>query len=314
MRFAHRVEIFLFASLLIFVTPFAPLAQYTASNSPSLSKWDSRYDLSGIAQIGTNRFAVVHDSKVDFHPADRPRIGVLVPSPHGVTYAPFRIDWSNGNLPNDLEAIYPVPGRTNEYLIAESGYYQTNRFGRVYRIRLDANELTGTVLQTWHWPKGTENIEGIALDSTARLLFAAQRDGFLHVAPIALGENPSQLIFSTTQKVESSFPADWRPLSDICLIEGTLFAVGAFEPEEVGPATGMGPFDSAVYSLAKVQPSGKIHFLTASNQNPIPVHGFKIEALCATDLPNKPFAISTDDEGLGGVWRLLSRGKNSQDN
>ena len=111
------------------------------------------FEISGMASLpGGRAFLTVLDTKTGPEPPWSTRAGVLRVSDEGVlVYQPFAItDWGHGEeLPNDLEACCPIPGRPGEYLMAESGYYK-GRFGRIFHIRLAAVEgsalYTGKVL------------------------------------------------------------------------------------------------------------------------------------------------------------------------
>lgn len=301
MRVVRIVRILVLLFLFSWDTAYGQSSQ----TSPE-RKWNSNYDLSGIAALSTNRFVVVHDSKVDFHPAERPRLGIITPAMDGLRYAPVQLGWPEA--PNDVEAICSVPGANNEYLIAESGYYETNRFGRIFRVRIDSDNLSARLLQTWQWPQGTVDIEGIALVRSGGdfTLLGGRRDGVLYTSRLNLDGKDETLRFASTNQLPARFPKDWRPISDLCLDGNQLFAAAAFEGLEKGPALGIGPFDSAIYLLATVHPSGRIEFVPSAKSPAANINAFKVEALCRTDLSGAFFAVATDDEGLGGTWRLFA--------
>jgi hypothetical protein len=70
-----------------------------------------------------------------------------------------------------------------------------------------------------------------------------------------------------------------------------------------------GPFHSAVYRAGKfVVEDGKVRFVREEAPADVyHLHGLKVEALAAAPkcVSKSAFAIGTDDESYGGIWRPL---------
>ena len=100
-------------------------------------------EISGLALFSERSASCVHDAKADIEAKD-PRLGVIDSSVKGGRYRSINVAWPNGELASDLEAIGRVPGREQEFLLAESGYStnhlgEWSRAGRLFRIECVAN-------------------------------------------------------------------------------------------------------------------------------------------------------------------------------
>jgi len=91
---------------------------------------------SGMVRISKDTFLTINDRKNTFEPG--PRLGLLpITRDDGINFYPIIVDdWlDNDKEPSDLEACCSLPGRPDEFLLAESGYYK-NKFDRIFNITL----------------------------------------------------------------------------------------------------------------------------------------------------------------------------------
>jgi hypothetical protein len=100
-----------------------------------------------------------------------------------------------------------------------------------------------------------------------------------------------------------------RKIADLFFDNGTLWAVAASDPEGAHLLKDKGPFHSLVYAAASFDPNGMVplKFLSPDGKPQWTIEGIKVEALC--NFRNGPgashFCIASDDEKLGGMWRIL---------
>lgn len=273
-------------------------------------------DLSGMAHWRSNLVVVVHDAKADLQP-HRPRLGVLDLGTAPGRYYPVSVRWPGGQAPaSDLEAVCAIPGHPEEFLAAESGYYQ-GRYGRLFRLGLVEAGRTArfraVVIEFWQWPRGAEEIEGIACLPLVEghLLVASRRDGRLAWGPLALGQAQGVIRFTGGRRlpplVTNRLAEYSRLISELHVDRtGTLWAAAANEPPEGPDAEGLGPFRSAVYALGRLtqNPADPVAFLDPS-ASLLRLEGVKVEGLTAGVRREASFTVGTDDERLGGIWRLL---------
>lgn len=67
--------------------------------------------------------------------------------------------WGKDGKSSDLESICKIPGKTNEYFIAESGNWKGD-IGRIFHIQVDTTKLSAKVLGITKLPyKNINNIE-----------------------------------------------------------------------------------------------------------------------------------------------------------
>jgi hypothetical protein len=271
--------------------------------------------ISGAARFDAEHVLFVHDAKAVLH-EDLPRLTVAKADRPGVfTTIDFPV---KGDSPNDLESICAVPGKTNEFLIAESGYHRTegataDKYGRLFWVEIRKPEATGKwtvrVLKTFTWPAGTVDIEGTALVKTplGYLLIAGRRDGLLSF--FEFGDEDQNLraakvddISLLDLKLAARFN---RKVADLYLdANRNLWSVAANEIEVGAPGEGFGPFRSMVYNLGRlIRADGTVRKISESGAY-AKVEGFKIEALTSGRKAGE-FLFGTDDESMGGTWRYL---------
>ena len=244
---------------------------------------------------------------------------------------PISIDsWDAEGIASDLESICAVPGRTNEFLVAESGNWQ-GKIGRVFHIQVDLDTHKGKVLSSFKYPlldlndfdaEGDqyEAIHCLAYSEKERVLILGERGGS-EVNPEGILRwgiwNIEEQTFTMDDKglkgVKVNAPGNWtndatkRSITDLHVdVKGIIWASAS---EDQGDA---GPFYSVIYKLGKVN--------LQDTQNPISVfdnlsigkeiHGFKIEALSGAPKDvDCTHTFGTEDEIYGGVLRPVIIGR-----
>lgn len=267
---------------------------------------------SGMAAWGPERYLLVHDTK-EGNPA--PRLGIIYAN-KGYRYAPVTVDWNQvGGESSDLEGITPVDGAPNQFLACESSYYK-GKYGRVFWLDVhEGRPGYALALAKFQLPKFEQEIEGIAtrrLDDRRWLILLGGRG-------TRDGEVPGRIYWCTLDR--STFRPEWTPeglqgeeielprrvgkhgrtLSDMFLDEkGALWVSACVDPSDDGP------FRSLIYQAGVVRPQQKIPFVRPREASGVWwVDGCKIEALAPPPRPGFGPAYATDDESLGGVWRVL---------
>lgn len=285
------------------------------------------FEISGMTALPDGQsFLTVLDTKTGPEPPWSTRAGVMRVSKEGVLlYQPFAItDWGYGEeLPNDLEACCSIPGRPNEYLLAESGYYK-GRFGRIFHIRLGTVEgsalYTGEVLGSFkpepkptpdYTTPGPRQFEGIAcLQQGERwVVVLGRRGGDGQAGGLVWGDLtfPGLNFRATAEVPFHSKPeeAGLRGCADLLLVEREgkqiLLRVAAADPADFGP------FYSYVCETGEFRFEGqKLRYIPS--QDPVVwwhLDGLKVEALAPCNLGAARYCIGTDDETFGGAWRPL---------
>lgn len=261
-----------------------------------------------MAGWGQERYLVVHDTK-----AGRPgaRVGRLFTRP-GLRYEEIELDWSRvGGEASDLEAIGPVDGAPDQFVMAESGYYQ-GKYGRVFW--LDARSgVSPTLRGKFQLPVFDQEIEGIAtlkLSEGRWIVFLGgrgSRDGVLpgRLFWTVLDGETMQAAWNEEGKrgIELSLPRPLGPhartVSDMYLDEKHRLMIGAcVDPGDEGP------FRSLIYVGGELRADPVSPFIKLKNPHGTWwVDGCKIEAVGPPPRPGCGPAYATDDEHLGGVWR-----------
>ncbi len=283
-----------------------------------------------MAMIDDTHYLAVHDT-LSHEPGAR--ISVLeVIADQNVSITPVSpADWAHDEgQSNDLEGVCAVPKRDGEFLLVEAGHWD-GAFGRMFHVKVDITKATPqvNVLHAFDLPEfdrknsadpAGDEIEGIACAARSdgrTLVILGERGGSSVYATGLLRwlvidlEAPGELQFSAggfagkTVDAPGSWsdPARNRDISALHLdSENNLWAAAS---EDLGDS---GPFKSIVYKVAE---------LRADDPDPIQivdsfyvshtVDGFKIESLAAptTQAEGSVFAIGTEDEAFGGVWRTL---------
>lgn len=288
---------------------------------------------SGMVLISKNTFLTINDRKNTIEPGSR--LGVLtVTQNDGIFFCPLNVvDWldRDDKEPSDLEACCSIPGRPNEFLLAESGYFE-NKYGRIFHVRLtkgEKNRWKVEVIQPFRIPyqrerdnKGTtykgDEVEGMACFQAfgKNILVYGERGGQTKtgnkLARIIWGElnldDHSFNLLGDEALVTSSLLGD-RDCSDLFLKQGydtqIVWSVSTIDSGDTGP------FRSVVYragSLVLNKEKKKVKYMPLSD--PIVswhIDGLKVEALAAPagSVSQSGFSIGTDDEDFGGIWRPL---------
>ncbi len=273
--------------------------------------------ISAMVYLSDSKYLVVQDKKI----ADAgDRLGILtINSNSAPSYqSVFTANWPDNQRGNDLEAACALPGRSNEFLLAESGTWH-GEFGRLVHIRLMANYAT--VLASYPLPvlnDNTEeqigdNFEGLVCVNSAPnryLLVLGERGGQGKPGTLQTGE--LDLAAAEVRWQEQRLPVHapkmrlapnaQRDIADLFLQEQTIWAVAVQESGDTGP------FASVIYPVATLNPQQPqpITLLTTPAVN-WTVDGEKVEAL-ASPLPGtlSALAIGTENELLNGSWLQLA--------
>lgn len=275
-----------------------------------------------------NVYLVVHDTKVGLEPPETPRIGVLSVSLKGILdYQSLAIvDWGPGQEPaNDLEAVCSIPGRPNEYLAAESGYFM-GRFGRVFHLQVipvpGSRLFQGKVLGVFHPdPRPSDDFktpshlqfEGLVClqrRDGLTLVFGrrgnASKQGLLNWGSLQLPSGKQGYRFQFEGQSDLTVEPGLRACADL-LAESSdegvrILSVAAADPGNAGP------FRSRVYQAGIMRLDSGVEFEASDSPAVYWVFdGLKVEALARCRLPGASHCIGSDDEGYGGVWRPLLR-------
>lgn len=263
-----------------------------------------------MAAWGRERYLVVHDTKAG---RSGPRLGRILTGP-GCRFQELTVDWSGvGGESSDLESIGPLEGAENQFLMAESSYYQ-GKYGRVFW--LDAtSSIQPVVTGKFQLPQLEQEIEGIAtrkLGPGRWLVLLGGRGtrdgvcpgriywGVLDGATMEVKWSAAGLKGEELQLPRPVGPHA-RTLSDMYLEEnGTLMVSACVDPGDEGP------FRSLIYIGGQVKPDETHPFTRPRQPGGIWwVDGCKIEALAPPPRPGYGPAFATDDEDLEGIWRAV---------
>ena len=292
--------------------------------APALSKEDPHPGYSGMAQLKQNKYVVVHDAKTE---EDGPRLGIVkIRKDRTPKYEILEImDWKHEDgRSNDLESICALPGRSGEFLLAESGY-RKQRFGRLFHIAV--HKKSARVLSVLALPLVADNTKRNNGDNFEGLACVSHQEGRVLVV---LGERGGSKLYpsgvlrwgwfdsatgtltwpddGTKGKVITA-PGQWlhgeskRDIGDLYFDNtGVLWAVAT---EDAGDA---GPFRSVIYQVATILDNPKDPLQLIQDGRPFWIlDGLKIEALSGpAGIPGEgPLSIGSEDENYGGVWRPL---------
>ena len=280
---------------------------------------------SGMEQISDSSYLVVYDLKSH---KDGIRLGLIMLTDEVIEVYPIVINgWGEEGTPNDLESICGVPGKPNEYLIAEAGNWQ-GKLGRIFHIRVDINMRTAEVLGSVKYPFLHINNFGIEGDQyeamhclpyseNERLILLGERGGS-EFSPLGIIRWGVWDIQKKTLAIEGEglkglsvdAPGHWtntqtkRSITDIHVDqEGMIWASAS---EDQGDA---GPFYSVIYKIGKINPSNLNRPVSISETLIIgrEVYGLKIEALSGPKKGiNCTHTFGTEDEMYGGVFRPIA--------
>jgi len=280
--------------------------------------------ISGIARMSSNKYLIVQDAKV--YEQDKPRIGLLnIKSASGhIEYKQLDFPAAASASSNDLEGVCRVPNKSNEFLLAESGYWKEEEEvygGRIFHIRVTEQRVV--LVREFELPlllyngKGLDdgdNFEGIAciaLNSADVLILLGERGGSEAYPKgvlrwgtynLGTGQQPAW----SKQSLEVTAPNPWgtsglRSITGLSIdSKGWLWGSAAVDPDNDGP------FRSVVYLIGHVDVNQNIPVLLHNSDTHWIVDGFKVEGVAAGE-DGLPLSIGTEDENFGGVWRPLPR-------
>jgi len=281
---------------------------------------------SGMAKVGDNAYLIVHDVKSD---EKGNRLGLLtLGKDKSPKYTKVIIkNWKHSDgAASDLESICKLPGKTDEFLIAESGYWN-EKFGRIFHIRLKKKRKQAIVLNIFHLPKiigssekiDGDNFEGMTCFQKQQSIYvvlgerggsATYRDSFLRIGILDLNNNSLSWEKFKNTPIKISAPGKWNDarkmhsISDLYTDNnGIVWSVATQDPGD------QGPFRSIIYQAATVIDPKDNRPLKALNNSKIywTIDGLKVESLSAPTkiVPNSFMSIGTEDENYQGVWRPL---------
>ena len=273
--------------------------------------------ISGISRMSSNKYLIVHDAKV--YEPDKPRLGLL-----NIKSTSGRIEYKRLDFPaaastpsNDLEGVCRVPNTSNEFLLAESGYWG-KKYGRIFHIRVIEQRVV--LVREFQLPLLRDNnqdqrdgdqFEGIAciaLDSADVLILLGERGGttvyptgILRWGTYNLGTGR---VAWSKQLLPVTAPNPWgvsglRSITGLSIdSKGWLWGSAAVDPGNNGP------FRSVVYLIGHVDGNQNIPVRLYNLDTYWIVDGFKVEGVVAGE-DGLPLSIGTEDENFGGVWRPL---------
>lgn len=274
--------------------------------------------ISGLAALDQNHYLAVQDKKIQ-RQGDRLSLIQLNQDQQLTAQSLFVTNWPAGQASNDLEAVCALPDKSGEFLIAESGTWQGS-FGRLFHIKVFPTYAQ--VLNTFELPverdsspeQDGDNFEGLACtkkDVNRYLVILGERGtataaGFLQWGELDLAAANIQW---NSQKIQVTGPTALknrnynRVIADLHLEADVLWASAVLDSSDNGP------FTSAVYPLALVNPAAK-QPISLMAERPVlwQIDGFKVEALASPSplIPGAALMIGTDDENYHGQFRPLA--------
>ena len=274
--------------------------------------------ISGLAALDPNHYLAVQDKKIQ-RQGDRLTLIQLNQDQQLTAQNLFVTNWPAGQASNDLEAVCALPGQNGEFLIAESGTWQGS-FGRLFHIKVFPTYAQ--VLNTFELPverdsspeQDGDNFEGLACakkEANRYLVILGERGtataaGFLQWGELDIAAASLQW---NSQKIQVTGPTALknrnynRVIADLHLEGDVLWASAVLDSSDNGP------FTSAVYPLALVNPSTK-QPISLMAERPVlwQIDGFKVEAIASPSplIPGAALMIGTDDENYHGQFRPLA--------
>lgn len=278
---------------------------------------------SGMTNVNDSTYVVVYDVKT--YKPEAERLGIIQVTSDGFRVFPIHVEfWGDEGIASDLESICEVPGKNNEFLVAESADWQ-GKLGRVFHIRVYIPQRKAEILNVFRLPLSHQNDFGKTGDQYEGIHCLNRSDGKYTVILTERGGSmvyPRGVIrwgiwdmktneFSMTEPgrfgIEVNAPGNWvdprtkRSITDLYVDEHD--AVWAAASDDEGD---FGPFYSVIYKLGKIS-KGDIPIVVDSNLKVAKeIYGFKIESLAgpAKGL-NCTHSFGTEDEDYGGVWRPI---------
>ena len=293
-------------------------------NTPTIAIKKSSGGSSGMEQLNDSTYLVVYDVK-NFKKGVR--LAMVVLTEKSINVFPIKVDtWGIEGISSDLESICAIPGKENEFLIAESGNWKGN-LGRIFHIQVDLSTRKATLLGSVKFPLLYRNdmdttgdqyeaIHCLAYSENERIVILGERGGSKN--------NPTGVLrwglYNTEQHtlniegqglkgIAIDAPGNWqnkvqkRSITDMYIdANGIIWASAS---EDQGDA---GPFYSVIYKLGKINPMNLQNPVTPFDSLTIgrEIYGFKIEALSGPQKEiNCTHTFGTEDEIYGGVLRPL---------
>lgn len=279
---------------------------------------------SGMEQLSDSSYLVVYDLK---HYNEGVRLGIVILTDKSIDVFPIEIDsWGEEGISSDLESICAIPGKVNEFLIAESGNWQGDR-GRIFHIQFDISTLKAKVLGSVKFPLLHRNditttgdqyeaIHCLAYSENERIVILGERGGsqsnptgVLRWGLWNIKNNVLTIEGQGLKGINISAPGNWtndllkRSITDLHIDHNGI--IWASASEDYGDT---GPFYSVIYKLGKINqmnPQEPILVFDSLNIGR-EIHGFKIEALSGPQKDiNCTHTFGTEDEIYGGVLRPI---------
>lgn len=302
---------------LMFSTPYDP--RWFTLHRPAITA--GMPGISGLAVVDSSHYLAVLDKKIN---SGGDRLGVIELSSSGAprfTSIPIE-NWPNHQAANDLEAACALPGRQNEFILAESGTWQ-GEFGRIFHIKLEQNYAV--VLNSYNLPvqldanleQVGDQFEGLAcaaISPNRFLLMLAERGDEQHAGSLQTGvlDVAAADIQWSAQRIPVLSPQTEgkarRDIADLYLEGSQLWAVAVTDNGD------QGPFNSMVYRVATIDVTQTQPVMINTKPAAIwRIDGFKVEALAAPSplLPNSRMIFGTDDENFAGAIRPLENNEHA---
>jgi len=286
----------------------------------------SEVGFSGMEQIDSGSYLIVHDKKVYENGV---RVGLLnLVKGKAPSYSPLTVDdWKHSDgQASDLESVCRIPGKNDEFLLAEAGYWG-GQYGRIFHIKL--NGRTASVRNVYKIPKivgsadgvDGDNFEGMVCFKKENTIFVVlgergggltYRNGYLRIGVLNYSGASLSWKEFLDKPVEIIAPGKWtnpkskRSISDLYMdSSGVIWAAAT---EDAGDE---GPFKSVIYKAAILTETDSTKPVRALNTKEADwtIDGFKVEALSGPSnlVPGSYMSIGTEDESYMGVWRPLFR-------
>lgn len=269
--------------------------------------------ISGISRLHDSRIVTVHDIKPRTYDDKRVWLGIYsLPEQPGKTLE-WRPLWTNLSevrpQPKDIESISALPGGKS-ILVAESG-----AIGKEHQRLFELSETNGRwlVQRIFRWPWPVKNVEGMevcTVNGRHYFVSAERAEGAVSVEIVWAQIEVKTLSFGEAQRMSYSPPMvtpgkGQRLISSLTCDEGgALFGSAAYDP---GNETG--PFRSVIFEVGLFQEQdGIVGLRLHKSPRSVVLEGLKVEGLVV--MPQHTGSqghalISTDDEDMGGVVRLI---------
>lgn len=280
---------------------------------------------SGMEQLNDSSYLVVYDLKSH---TEGVRLGMVILTDESIDVFPIEIDsWGEEGISSDLESICAIPGKVNEFLIAESGNWEGD-LGRIFHIQFDVSTLKAKVLGMVKFPLLHRNdmtttgdqyeaIHCLAYSENERIVILGERGGsqsnpmgVLRWGLWNIQHNTLTIEGQGLKGISISAPGNWgnnlqkRSITDLHIDHNGIIWASAS-----GDQGDAGPFYSVIYKLGKInqmnpqKPISIFDTLTIGRE----IYGFKIEALSGPQKDiNCTHTFGTEDEIYGGVLRPIN--------